>query len=167
MKRFFGLIALLSVLSFSVFSSEMGYVDIQQVVDGTKIGQGAKARFQNMVKAEQKRLKSEEAALEQMRKNYLRDQAVMSDKQRADEEAKIKTRLGVYQKMVADAKKKVGQQNAQVGEELLKPAGKIIEQLAKEKKLKVVFTRRQAAFLYLDESINLTGEVIKRLDALK
>ena len=143
----------------------IGFVDMQRVIDDSKAGQAAQKRFQQAMLTEKRRLEKEEQALRKMQEDFQRDAAVMSDQQRDKKQQKMRDRMQGYQSMVEDAKRKMQEQNASVEKEIIAPVGDIINDIAKQQKLGGVFDRRQSGLLFAAESLDLTAEVIKRLDA--
>ncbi len=51
------------------------------------------------------------------------------------------------------------------GREIVTPAREAVNAVAKEKKLGMVVERGLSGLLYLDESLEITAEVIKEIDA--
>jgi len=147
--------------------SNIAFVDMQRVIDESNVGQEAQKKFQQAMMAEKRRLESEEQALRKMQEDFKRDAAVMSDQQREKKQQEMMKRMQGYQRMVEEAKMKMQEQNAKVEKEIIAPVGEIINELAKDRKLSGVFDRRQSGLLFASESMDLTREVIKRLDAKK
>ena len=169
MKSFFLALCLLGLAVPVAMGADqtIGFVDMQRVIDKSKSGQAAQKRYQQAMLAEKRRLEKEEVALRKLQEDYQRDAAVLSEQQREKKERDIMQRMQGYQGMVEDAKKKMQEQNASVEKEIIAPVGKIIQAIAKERKLGGVFDRRQSGLLYAADSPDLTAEVIKRLDAKK
>jgi outer membrane protein len=89
----------------------------------------------------------------------------MSQTELDKKKGELKSRVEAFQKQVAEAQQALVQEQNKLGGEILEPAQGIIEEVAKDKKVTAVFERRQSGLLYIDEGVDLTPEVIKRLDA--
>jgi len=139
------------------------------VVNFGKITQTSKAAtaVQNQVKAKQKAMQSEADAKEKAL--LAEDQALVKQKDGADKaafEAKVKAfREKAAKEQRAWQEKKVGL-NKSTGEALdtiQKSLVEVVKQVAAEKKLTLVISSAQV--LYNDPALDITDEVLKRLDA--
>lgn len=139
------------------------------VVNFGKITQVSKAAtsVQNQVKAKQKALQSEADAKEKAL--LAEDQALVKQKDGADKagfEAKVKAfreKAAKEQRAWQDKKVGLNKSTAEALDTIQKSLIEIVKQVAAEKKLNLVISSAQV--LYSDASLDITDEVLKRLDA--
>ena len=139
------------------------------VVNFGKITQVSKAAtsVQSQVKAKQKALQSEADAKEKAL--LAEDQALVKQKDGADKagfEAKVKAfreKAAKEQRAWQDKKVGLNKSTAEALDTIQKSLIEVVKQVAAEKKLNLVISSSQV--LYSDASLDITDEVLKRLDA--
>jgi len=143
----------------------IGYVDMQVVLDKSKMGQEAQKALQKKFSGRQQKLAEEEQAIRQLQQTLARDQALMSQAELDKKNAEIRERIQALQRKAARMQRELAQEQNKLGSAILKPAQEIVTALAKDRQVFAVFERRQSGLLYIDEGLDLTAEVIKRLNA--
>jgi outer membrane protein len=167
MKRLVPLILplLLAATPLAAEPGSIGYVDMQVLLDKSKMGQKAQEALKEKFAGKQEEFAKEEQSIRQLQQTLARDEALMSQTELDKKKGELKARVEAFQKQVAEAQQALVQEQNKLGVEILEPAQGIIEEVAKDKKVTAVFERRQSGLLYIDEGVDLTPEVIKRLDA--
>jgi outer membrane protein len=89
----------------------------------------------------------------------------MSADQAQKKEGAIKAKIESYQKAGGALQQELAKVQQQKGRELMAPAHKAVDAVAKQKKLSMVVERNLAGILYLDDGLDITTEVIKLMDA--
>jgi len=167
MKRFAYLLALLIPCSplFAADAASIGYVDMQGVIERSKLGKQAHATLKEQFAEPQDALAKEEQSIRQLQESTSRDAALMSTAELEKRKSELQERVVNLQRSAAAAQQELAREQGKLGAGIIKPAQDIIAKLAKEKKLSAVFERNQSGLLYIEDGLNLTDEVIKRMDA--
>ena len=156
---------LLSTPALATESGAIGYVDMQLVLDNSTMGQRAQQTLKKKFEGRQQELAKEEQSIRQKQQTLARDQALMSQSELDKKTAELEKLIGAFQKKATEAQKELVQEQNKLAAEILKPAQAIVAATAKENKVSAVFERRQSGLLYIDDGLDLTPDVIKRLDA--
>lgn len=143
----------------------VGVVDMQRVLEESKLGQRLQKQLRDEFEPRTKDLAAEEREIAQMQQALNKDKPLMSKEQIAKREQEIKDRIEAYQKKALPIQQELMKAQQEKGREILGPAREVLNAVAKNKKLGVVFERGAAGLLYVDEGLDLTAEVIKQLDA--
>jgi outer membrane protein len=159
------LLLLLATPALAVEPGPIGYVDMQTVLDKSKMGQKAQQKLKDKFDGKKQEFAEEEQTIRQMQQTLARDEALMSQTELDKKTAEIQKLVDAFQKKAAEAQQELVKEQNKLGAEILKPVEGIIAAVAKDNKVSTVFERRQSGLLYADESVDLTPEVIKRLDA--
>lgn len=169
MKRLVNLFLplLLTVPAFAADPGPIGYVDMQVVLDKSKAGQQAQEALKKKFGSKQEDFAKEEQSIRQLRQTLSRDAALMSQAELDKKNAELKTKMEAFEKKAAETQKALMSEQNKLGAEILAPVEGIIAAVAKDKKVTAVFERRQSGLLYVDEGVDLTAEVIKRMNAQK
>ena len=167
MKRvLFPILPILLMIPVSAMGSgSIGYVDMQVVLDKSKMGQQAQQLLKEKFAGRQQEFSEEEQAIRRFQQTLARDQALMSQEELDKKTADIQERLRTFQQKTAQAQQELLQEQNKLASQILEPAQAIIAAVAKGREVSAVFERRQSGLLYVDEALDLTAEVVKRLDA--
>jgi len=148
-------------------SGKIGYVNMQEVIDKSKLGQQAQETLKEKFGDRRQKLAEEQQAIRQLQKTLDKDKALMSQKELDKKTGEIRDRKKKFQQQATGLQKEVAQEEDKLAQQILRPTPAIITAVAKDKKVSAVFERRQSGLLYIDEGLDLTAEVIKRFDAKK
>ncbi len=162
-----GLALLLAFPLAGAQAESIAYVDMQVVLDRSKMGQQARDALKEKFAGRQEELAKQEQSIRQLQQELARDQALMSQAMVDKKNAEIQERIASFEQKAALAQRDFVQEQTKLGNQILEPAQEVILALGKDKKVGAIFERRQSGLLYVDEALDLTDEVIKRLDAKK
>jgi outer membrane protein len=144
-------------------NTAIGFVNVTRIMQDSK----AAASVRNQLQAKQKAFQTE---LDSKEKELLaEDQALIKQKDKVEKDAFDK-KVKAFREKAAGAQRQVQEKKAQLDkafgaslEEIQKSVIEIVKQVAAEKKLTLVLSSAQV--LYGDTSLEITDEVLKRLDA--
>lgn len=146
-------------------AASIGYVDMQKVLEQSSQGKKVQEELRQEFEPKAQELGKTEAEIRQLQEALARDSALMSADQVKKKEAEIKQRIEAYQKIGGALQQEVAKVQQQKGREVMAPAQKAVDTVAKEKKLSMVVERSLTGILYLDPGLDITEDVIKHMDA--
>ncbi|NEV62406.1 OmpH family outer membrane protein [Thiorhodococcus minor] len=168
MIRLYLLVALLLSVILPVQAAKetsVGYVDMQRVLEESKLGQRLQEQLRKDFEPRAKELAEEEMAIKQMQQELAGNKPLMSEEQVEKKESEIKSRIEAYQKKAMPVQQELMKVQQEKGREIVGPARKAVDAVAKKQKIGMVVERGQAGLMYMDESLDITGAVIKQLDS--
>ncbi|MFY9972647.1 MAG: OmpH family outer membrane protein [Chromatiaceae bacterium] len=146
-------------------AASLGYVDIQKVLEQSTLGKKVQEELRKEFEPRAQELGKTEAEIRQLQETLARDSALMSADQVKKKEAEIKQRIEAYQKAGGALQQEVAKVQQQKGREVMAPAQKAVDAVAKQNKLPMVVERSLTGILYLDPGLDITDDVIKHMDA--
>jgi outer membrane protein len=146
-------------------ATDLGYVDMQQVIEKSKVGSKVQEQLRKDFEPRARPIGEEEQAIKQLQAALGRDSALMSKEQVDKKEAEIKKRIEAFEKTAGAFQKELLKVQQERGREVLVPAQKAVEAVAKQKKLGMIVERSLNGLVYMDKSLDVTEEVIKQMDA--
>ncbi|PJB82488.1 MAG: hypothetical protein CO090_02420 [Acidobacteria bacterium CG_4_9_14_3_um_filter_49_7] len=160
-------LALVALISSSAVmaQSRVGVVDADQVIYKSVKGKALLQGLNNLVQQKQNEIKQVVAEAQQTEKEYKTKLVSLSDEKKLAMEKKLSDYQTRIKRMQEDAKRELQIKQKEGFEKFQKLLQPIIDQLAKEKNLDVVFSRAQSGIVYLSPTADLTAEAIKRADA--
>lgn len=143
--------------------TNIGVVNVAKIMQDSKAAISVRNQLQAKQKSFQAELDDKEKAL------YNEDQALAKEQGKGDKDA-FEKKVKAFREKAASAQRQVAEKKAQLDkafgaslEEIQKSVLDITKQVAAEKKLNVVLSSAQV--LYSEPSMDVTDEVLKRLDA--
>lgn len=163
-------LALLLVLSLALplpalAAATIGFVDMQKVLEDSKLGKQLQDDLRVEFEPRAKTLGEEEAAIRELQQELERDGALMSNDQVKKAEAEIQTRIDAYQDKGKDLQQDLMKAQQAKSREVIQPARDSINAVAKKRGLSMVIEPGMSGLLYIDDALDITGEVVKHLDS--
>ncbi len=163
-KTLFTAIAAFALMAQPVFAeTAIGFVNVSRIMQDSKAATSVRSQLQAKQKAFQTELNNKEKELQ------AEDDALVKQKDKVEKDAFDK-KVKAFREKAAGAQRQVQEKKAQLDkafggslEEIQKSVLEIVKQVAAEKKLTLVVSSAQV--LYGDASLEITDEVLKRLDA--
>lgn len=147
-------------------ATEVGIVDMQQVIEKSKLGSKVQEQLRKDFEPKAKPLGEEEQAIKQMQATLARDAALMSKDQVEKKKDEIRKRIEAFEKAAAPFQQELMQAQKERGREVVVPAQKAVEAVAKQRKLGMVVDRSINGLVYTDKVLDITSDVVKQLDAI-
>ncbi|MBK1706796.1 OmpH family outer membrane protein [Halochromatium glycolicum] len=159
------LVLIAFLLAAPVLASEIGYVDMQRVLEESDLGKAAQANLEERFGGEQQAFAREEAEIRQMQQQLERDRPLMSAEQVEKKETELRERIKRFEEEFTQIQRQLAQAQQQEGNKILQPAREAVISVAKKRKLDAVFEANQSGVVYLDDEGDITDEVIKTMNA--
>jgi outer membrane protein len=142
-------------------------VDMQAIASTSVSGKAATAKLQTLTEAKQKEIGDKTKQLQALTTKRDTSLGVMNDAARQQLDKDIERLQREIQFAQSNAQAEVQDLNNELMSDFQQKVAPIIEAIAKEKGLYLVFTAADSGFAYVYPGLNITDEVIKRLDAKK
>ncbi len=159
------LLLVASVFTLPTFATEIGYVDMQRVLEESDLGKAAQANLQERFGDEQQAFAQEEAEIRQLQQALERDRPLMSESQVEKKEQEIQGRIKQFEEDFEKIQQQLMQAQQQEGQKILQPARDAVISVAKKRKLGAVFEANQSGVVYLDDDGDITKAVIDAMNA--
>jgi Skp family chaperone for outer membrane proteins len=147
--------------------AKIAYVDIQAVASGSSDGKIATSKLQDFEKKKVAEIQAKNKQLEDARTKQQTSSNIMNDSSRLALEKEVDklTREVQFLQQEAQSERNALQTELQV--EFQRRLNPILEQVSKEKGLHMLVDIQNSGAVWVDTGLDLTAEVIKRLDAAK
>jgi outer membrane protein len=156
------------VASTSVYAEglKIGTMSIQDIIAGSQAGQDARKVLEARQSELQPKLQADQDSLKEQAKEIEKRSSVWSEDVRASKERDYQKNMKEYQLKVEDAQYEMKQLEKNALDPIFKELQAVIGEIAKEKGLSMVFERaKSSGLLYADDSLDISGEIVKALDA--
>jgi Skp family chaperone for outer membrane proteins len=141
-------------------------VDVQAIAQGSSAGKAASARLNELQTKKMSELQDKNKQLQALQTKRDQGGPLLNESARAQLDKDIDKLQRDIQFAQSNAQAEMQDLNNELQGEFTKKVGPIIEEIAKEKGLYLVFTA-DSGFAYVHPGLNISDEVIKRLDAKK
>jgi outer membrane protein len=141
------------------------FINIQRIAAESAQGKTLSSRVQTLNNQKVNELNEKNKALQTSQQKLESGGGVLSDAARGQLEKDIDRQQTDIQRFTDDAQKEVQELQNELQAEFQQKLGPVIQQVAQEKKLDILFSALDAGIVWADAGLDLTTEVIRRFDA--
>jgi Skp family chaperone for outer membrane proteins len=145
--------------------AKVAYIDIQAVAANSVDGKAASARIQELQKKKMAEITEKNKALETAKTKQATGATIMNDQARLALEKEVDKLTREVQFLQQEAQSDSQALQAELQVEFQRKLNPVLEQIGKEKNLHLLVDINNSGAVWVDTGLDLTGEVIKRLDA--
>ena len=135
------------------------------IFQNSQEGKASVARVQALITKKQGENAEKAKALQANQQKLQTSGSVMNEAARSQLEKEIERQTKDAERFQQDAQAEINELQQEVQNEFVKKLSPIIEQIAVEKGLQIVFNLAEAGVAWATPGLDLTGDVVKRLDA--
>jgi len=147
--------------------AKIAYINPQRIFQESAEGKAALGRVQALIAKKQTEGQDRQKKLAADQQKLQTSGGVMNESARAQLEKDIEKQQVDGQRFQQDAQAEINELQQEVQNEFIKKVSPIIESVAKEKGLQLVFDLNNAGLAYFDPALDVSLEVIKKLDTGK
>ena len=163
-KFLFSLLTLAGLTFATVASaSEIAVVDFQKVMSESAEMKRATTEVDTMKKAMEKQLETMQKEIESEGESLNRKRSVMTEEQVVEEETALKAKVREYRLKTQNMNEKLNNEFLLRRKQVMTVLQDIVTTLSQERGFKIVV--EQGNLLYADPAIDVTDELVKRLNA--
>jgi outer membrane protein len=145
--------------------SKIAYVNVQRIALESAEGQAATKRISTLREEKEKDLVSRNSKFEEARKRLETSASVLSEAVRSTQQKDVERLQTDLQRATQDAQKAVEDLQVELQGEFERKLRPIISEVAAAKGLHVVFSAGDSGIVWADTGLDITSDVVKRLDA--
>lgn len=147
--------------------AKVAFINPQRIFQESADGKAALTRVNALTQKKQTENTAKQKALQDNQQKLQSSGSVMSDSARGQLEKEIERQQLDLQRFQQDAQAEIQELQNEVQNDFARKVQPLIDQLAKDKGLHVVFNVNDAGFAWVEPGLDLTAELIKKLDAGK
>jgi outer membrane protein len=147
--------------------AKIAFINPQRIFQESTDGKAALTRVQALTQKKQTENTTRQKTLADNQQKLQASGSVMSDAARGQLEKEIEKQQLDLQRFQQDAQAEIQELQNEVQSDFARKVQPLIDALAKEKGLQLVFNVADAGFAWVDPGLDLTTEIIKKLDAGK
>jgi len=145
----------------------MAFLDLQRIAAESAEGKVASGRVQGLTQKKSAELQEKTKSLQSNQQKLQQGGAVLNEATRAQTQKEIDRLTVEIDRFQEDANAEVQELQQQLQGEFQEKLRPIVDAMVKELAIGLLFSAGDAGAIYVDPSLDITGEVIKRFDAAK
>ena len=145
----------------------MAFIDLQRIAAESTQGKTASGRVQELTKKKTGELQEKTKSLQSNQQKLAQGGSVLNDAARAQTQKEIDRLTVEIDRFQEDANAEVQELQQQLQAEFQEQLRPIVDAMVKELAIGLLFSYGDAGAIYVDPSLDITGEVIKRFDTSK
>jgi outer membrane protein len=147
--------------------TRIGFIDSAKIFQEYKLAQEAQQQFDRQVQNWQTEATEKEKSVEQLRAEVRDQTPILSALKRQEKEEALQKAIQEYERFVQDIwgpSGRAAQENERTTREVVEQIRSVVEKLAGDKGLDIVFDAAGGAIIYADRSLDLSAEVVRELN---
>jgi outer membrane protein len=146
--------------------ARIAILDVQKVIRESLVAADIRSQVSRQEKVYQSELAGEEQEVRAASEELARQRAILSSDVFAQKRKELNSRVAALQRGVASRKRELDRARIASFKEVERSLSDIISEIAKERGLNLILSRvnTRSVVLYADDALNITAEVVKRLD---
>ncbi len=163
------LLTLLSTVLISSSEAEMkvGFVDVAKALQTTKAGIAAKNKLEKEIKKVKDDIKKEEASLKKESEDLKRKETVLSRDIFMQQQAALQRKFVALQNKLAQSQMNIQKREQELTKPILDRILNIANEIGTKKGYDLILQKNEVSVLWGKSSLDLTQEVIKKIDGKK
>lgn len=146
---------------------KMAFVDLQRIAAESNEGKAASAKVQALTQKKSAELGEKTKALQANQQKLQQGGAVLNDTARAAAQKEVDRLTVEIDRFQQDANAEVQELQQQLQGEFQEKLRPILDAMVKELSIGLLFSYGDAGAIFIDPSLDITGDVIKRFDTAK
>lgn len=145
--------------------AKIAYINVQAIASGSVEGKAATAKIEEFSKKKMADLQAKNKQAQDLQTKLQQGGSVLNDAARAQSEKELQKLQRELQAMQEDAQQERDDLTQKLQLEFQSRLNPIIDQVANEKNLHVVFDAQNSGMVWANTGLDITAEVMKRFDA--
>ena len=145
----------------------IGYIDSARIFQDYKDAREAQARFDRQVQGWRDEAGEKEKLVKQLREEVRDLSPILSSLKRQEKEEALQKAIAEHERFVQSIwgpQGQAAQENERTTREVVEQIRSVVEKLAGEKGLDLVFDSAGGVIIFADKNLDLTAEVVRRLN---
>ena len=139
-------------------------VDLQRAIRNSKEGKAAEAKLQEMGNQKRDEFKPKEEQIQRMQEELETQKFVLSKDARQERELELLKRKRSLERDLEEAQEELQIEERKLTQPIIENIIGTVKAVARDKKYTAVLARNNPILIYHSEELDITDEVIKRLD---
>jgi|TARA_B100001063_G_C16657372_1_gene499226 outer membrane protein len=161
-KKLSVFLIILYYFNSSVIAEVPYFVDFKYILNQSDAGKKAQNHLKSKLENGLKKLKDKEKKIQNEEKKIIEQKKLVSTEEYKKKVSDLRKKVSLLQKERSNLLNTVAKQRTKARNELLKNLNPIIKDYMNEKKIRMVIDKK--SLLLADENLNLTKEIISRLN---
>jgi Skp family chaperone for outer membrane proteins len=144
--------------------AKMAFVNLQAVFQLSADGKAAAAKVQSLTSQKQAQIAERQKVLQANQQKLQTGGTLMNEQARGQLEKDIERQQRELERFQQDAQAELQDLQTELNDGFQKKLFPVLQKMAEEKGLQMLFSAADAGLIWADEGLNLTEEAVKRLD---
>jgi outer membrane protein len=144
---------------------KIGYIDSQAILDQDPSARTAQQQFEASLATYQAEVQQLGEDLQTLIDQFEQQQAMLSEEAKANRAEEIRLRQTQYQQRIAELEQQAGVRQAELVEPVMQRITAVIEEIRAEGNYSMIFDVAAQGIISADPALDLTAEVVRRLQA--
>jgi outer membrane protein len=142
----------------------MAVIDVEKVVSESRVGQDARAELQKLTEEKSQQGKALQDEVADLRRRIQEGELSLAEDKLEGLRQQLEDRLIAFRRFQDDTARELNTRQEAILQDINRKVIPVIDQVARELEVTLIFNKFQGALLYVDEAYDVTGLVIQRFN---
>jgi outer membrane protein len=147
--------------------AKVAFIDPQRIFQESAEGRASMERIKTLTQKKQVENAAKQKGFQDRQQQLQSRASVLNEAARIQLEKDIEKQQVEVQRFQQDAQAEINELQTEVQKEFGQKLSSILQQIGKEKELQLIFNASEPGFLWLEPALDISADVIKRLDLLR
>lgn len=143
---------------------KVAVIDVQRIITDSQKGKDALAQLEGFHKEQQAKISAKSEEMSQLRQRISEGQLSLAEDRLEELQKELETRTIEARRLADDATREFTRRQEEVLKNIEKQVMPIIQQVGSEGGYTMIFRKFDSGLVYADDAIDITAQVITRLD---
>lgn len=144
---------------------KIAVIDTQEIILSSSTGKAVLADLDKLSKAKQEELKGKQDEINQLRTKISDGQLTLSEDKLGEMQKELQEKTIAMQRATDDAQRELDQKKQAALSKIERQVMPVIDQVGKEGGYTLIFRKFESGLIFADDAIDITKQVIARLDS--
>jgi outer membrane protein len=148
----------------SVKSLNFALVDMQRTILTVEEGKKARTELEKKIKRKEEELMAKQKELDKLNEDWKKQAHMMSEEAKTRKQKEFQDKVMDLRKFEMSYREELKKEEGQATQKIAMKVAKMVDRIAKEKNLEIVFEANSSGLLYVKDPIDLTEQIIKEYE---
>ncbi len=144
---------------------KLGYIDSQAILNQDPAARAAQQQFEQDMTRYRSEVEQMGVELQDLIERYEQQEAMLSEEAKTNRQEEIRLKQGQYQQRISELEQQAGLRQAELVEPVMERINAVIEDIRADGGYALIFDVAAQGIIAADPALDLTAEVVRRLQA--
>lgn len=146
-------------------NQKIAVISTQAIIEGSEAGKAAIEQLRQLQEQKSQEVQTKQQEIEDLRNRLAEGRLSLAEERIQEMQTELETKVRELRRLQEDAAAELNKRQEQVLSDVERRVMPIINQMGEEEGYTLIFRKFDSGLIYVDDAVDITAQVIERLDA--